>query len=307
MNEPNETPEVTPEVPAALRGVPAEKLKELEAIMQQFAQDKGVKTASGSEAVPEVQAAQRQDQRKEQEPAGTFKGTDVDWSEYNLDYNLAHLYPKAQFVNTPEGPKWAVTLDEFFTSELSLGQHGMRTKKGQALNAGEVLSEMVNSAEGWRIAAILPASLGRVGIVLQKKTTIVLPDPQRLQQGVEVAPPLDPELKVTEDAALDWMEKEGLTTPMEKDRVEGTLEERAQAQFAATDAAPRHLVKAALELNVGSMPAPVPAGQQPRPARVASTGGEPVIAGADSAADAFEQAMQGPDFDSPTQPSAFEE
>jgi hypothetical protein len=35
--------------------------------------------------------------------------------------------------------------------------------------------------------------------------------------------------------------------------------------------------------------------------------GEKVIAGADSAADAFEQAMQGPDFDSPTQPSAFEE
>jgi hypothetical protein len=102
------------------------------------------------------------------------------------------------------------------------------------------------------------------------------------------------------------MEKEGLTTAPEGEKVEGTIEERAQAQFAATDAAPRHLVKAALELNVGSIPSPAPAGQQPRPTRVDSTG-EKVIAGADSAADAFEQAMQGPDFDSPTQPSAFEE
>ncbi len=276
-------------VPDALAEVPAEKLAALKALVQQFSEGAGT-TASGSEATDETPVAK----------SGTFTGADVDWSEYDLDYNLAHLYPRAQFVETPEGPKWAVTLDEFFTNELSLGSHGKRTQKGAALNAGEVLSDMVNSAEGWRIAAILPASIGRVGIVLQKKTTIVLPDPKQLQLGTEVAAPLDPELKDTEDAALGWMEKESLTPAPESDRVEEVTEPSLVERFVQQSNDPArvpNLIKNALELNAGTVPAPVPAGQQP-PARLAGINEDVlVIAAADNAADAVGEALDGPDFE----------
>lgn len=277
-------------VPDALAEVPAEKLAALKALVQQFSEGTGT-TASGSEATDEAPVAKS-------DGKGTFTGADVDWSEYDLDYNLAHLYPRAQFVETPEGPKWAVTLDEFFTNELSLGGHGKRTQKGAALNAGEVLSDMVNSAEGWRIAAILPASIGRVGIVLQKKTTIVLPDPQPLQLGTEVAAPLDPELKDTEDAALGWMEKESLTPVPESGRVEEVTEPSLAERFVHQLNDPTRvpdLIKSALELNAGTVPAPVPAGQQPSARRGYQD--TLVIAGADTAADAVEDALAGPDFE----------
>jgi hypothetical protein len=277
-------------VPDALAEVPAEKLAALKALVQQFSEGAGT-TASGSEATDETPVAKS-------DGKGTFTGADVDWSEYDLDYNLAHLYPRAKFVETPEGPKWAVTLDEFFTNELSLGSHGKRTQKGAALNAGEVLSDMVNSAEGWRIAAILPASIGRVGIVLQKKTTIVLPDPKQLQLGTEVAAPLDPELKDTEDAALGWMEKESLTPAPESGRVEEVTEPSLAERFVQQLNDPTrvpNLIKNALELNAGTVPAPVPAGQQPPARKVDEVA--LVIAAADNAADAVEEALDGPDFE----------
>lgn len=193
-------PDVTPEpaVPAALRDVDPEKLRALKEKIKKFtASDKT--TVSGSEAPSEGAAT-----------GPVSEGKDVDWSEYDLDYNVRHLYPRAAFRETPEGPKWVVVLEEFVSSERSFGSHDQKTSSGEFKNVGQYLNEMLNSPEDWKVVSLLPTSVGRVGVLLRKATIAVLPDPKPLKKVTEVPAPADPELEREQDAALKFMTSEGL-------------------------------------------------------------------------------------------------
>lgn len=199
---------VEPTIPAALAMVDPEKLAAIREKLSKFKKkEESGTTISGSEAV------------EEDRPKGdVIDGKDVDWSEYELEFNMRHLYPKARFMNTPQGPKWVVMIDEFYSTEKEFKQHGQdcftpgsqETMK-EPRNAGEYLGDMLNSPEGWRLISMLPSSTGRIGLVLQRQAPMALPDPKEIKKTTEVDAPSDPELQRTEDAAMKFMEEEGLT------------------------------------------------------------------------------------------------
>jgi len=200
--EPNEgttDPMVEP-VPAMLANVDPAKLAAMREKMKRFMKPGG-KTISGSEAPADAPSEQ----------APTPEGKDVDWSEYDLDFSVRHLYPQAKFRMTPQGPKWVAMVDEFHSVEKSFTNHGVKTKKDEPLNLGEYLNDMLNSPEGWRVVSILPASTGRAGVLLQRAVPVVLPDPKPLKKAEEVEAPRDEELQRVEDAALAFAAGEGLT------------------------------------------------------------------------------------------------
>lgn len=190
------------EVPAELREVDPEKMAKLREKIRKFVTSEK-KTSSGSEAPVEGTPAEN--------TGSVTTGKDVDWSEYELDFSVRHLYKDATFRETPQGPKWVAMLDEFISTERDFRNYGKKTEKGELMNLGQYLSDMLNGPEGWRIVSILPTSGGRAGIMLQRTYAYVLPDPKPLKKETEVAAPTDPELQRTEDAALAFMEKEGLT------------------------------------------------------------------------------------------------
>ncbi len=206
-------------LPTALRDVNPERLAEIRAKLARFVESRG-KTVSGSEApdqapvTPPATAGVEGDK-----PTGSvMTGEDVDWSEYDLDYNVRHLYPRAAFRQTGQGPKWVAMLDEFFTTEKDTRSHGKEVNapgtvdgtEKEPQNLGEYLTQMVNGREGWRIAALLPGGTGRVSVVMQKQSPYVLPDPIPLKKDAEVAVPTEPELQQVEDSAIEFMREEGL-------------------------------------------------------------------------------------------------
>jgi hypothetical protein len=209
----DETPQVA-EVPASLAGVDAEKLAALKEKLKKF-------TARAEEQP--VEAAPTEEETK----APVNEGKDVDWSEYDLDFNVRHLYPQAKFRMTPQGPKWVVLVDEFLSTTRNFGSHGKTVKalKGdgeEPLNMGEYLGNLLNSPEGWRLVSVLPMSGGQAGIMLQRAVPVVLPDPVPLKKETEVEAPVDAELKTVEDAALDFMRTEGIDEPiLMEEEVEG--------------------------------------------------------------------------------------
>lgn len=185
---PEVTPEVTPAVelvsseggavvPDALREVDPAKLAEIREKLGRFMEKEG-KTVSGSEdpdSVPKV----------DQEGRGlgeVMKGADVDWSEYDLNFSVQHLYQRAMFRNTPQGPKWVVMLNEFYSTEKDNRSHGAKnnipgTTDGQsqeARNLGEYLTEMTNGPEGWQIGAIMPAGTGKSSVLLRRERKSVV-------------------------------------------------------------------------------------------------------------------------------------
>lgn len=190
MNEPTE--EGMPE------GMTAEQRKALLETVKQFSAEKPSeqKTISGSEAVG---------------PVGTTnKGSDVNWDEYDIPFALKERYKEAIYRETPQGPKWVVMQDEFDSSTREWGAKGAAPRKdGTHPNLGTFLNEMLNDGKGWRAIAIQPVS-GQAGVLLQRQVPYILPDPVRLQQDTEVAAPSDPELAAAEDAALSFMQSEGL-------------------------------------------------------------------------------------------------
>jgi len=192
-----------PAIPAALREVDPEKLKQLREKIKKFATNTQ-KTISGSEAPVEGTPSS--------EGTGQVTtGKDVDWSEYELEYSVRHLYKDATFRMTEQGPKWVAQIDEFHSTERDFRNYDGKTTKGEFLNLGRYLNDMLNSPEGWRLVSILPTSGGRAGVMLQRAVSIVLPDPVPLKKETEVKAPTDPEIQRTEDASLEFMEKEGLT------------------------------------------------------------------------------------------------
>lgn len=168
-------------------------------------------TTSGSEA---PQDAPRDEDPKQPGPqdARALTGRDVDWSEYGLDYNVAHLYKQAVYRETPQGPKWVAMVTDFISTTRDFRNQGKRVNapgstdksETEALNLGEYLNDMCNGREGWKIAAVMPAGQ-QCGVLLERQVPIILPDPQPLKKSEEVEAPTDQALQATEDAALAFM------------------------------------------------------------------------------------------------------
>lgn len=294
------------EVPQALREVDPAKLAEVRKKLANFIAKRGT-TVSGAEDPDSPVATEGvtpMGGTDGENPMGeTITGADVDWSEYDLDYSVRHLYPKAIFRDTPQGPKWVATLDEFFTTERAFKMHGKNVnapgttdkEHQEPLNLGEYLTQMVNGPDGWTIAAILPGSAGHAGIIMKKGTNVVLPDPQQLKKMEEVEAPKDQELASIEAAALDFAAEEGLTPPglpedeskvldQNSDEITQDLIDAKDAAVAA-DFARRALGRGAVDVEEGtgalpardsnlirraidrnraeSAPPPVPSGIQP--------------------------------------------
>jgi len=240
-----------PVVPAGLRDVDPAKLAEIREKLGRFLA-KGGKTVSGSED-PDAPAAEPTADNEGRPVGKTMTGADVDWSEYDLQYDVRHLYPRASFRETPQGPKWVAVLDEFYSTEKDARSHGKRVNMPGSVegmdkepqNLGEYLTEMTNGAEGWAIAAILPGSMGKALVVMRKQTAVVLPDPTPLKKTEEVEAPKDPELQNIEDAALAFAQDEGLTPPpMVEDNESG------EAQLAGEDLSGRFLSRAEVDVPV---------------------------------------------------------
>jgi hypothetical protein len=210
IESPGMTPdEEPPVVPIELAEVDPAKLAALREKLKKYATT-NKKTISGSEATDTATPADGTGE--------VMQGKDVDWSEYDLEFSVRHLYPQAQYRLTPQGPRWVAMADEFTSCERSFGNQDQRLKDGSYLNVAQYLNDMLNGPEGWRLVSMLPAGSGRVGVMLQHSVPIVLPEPRPLKKATEVAPPTDPELQREEDAALAFAENEGLT-PVAPDHV----------------------------------------------------------------------------------------
>ena len=225
-------------LPAALQAVDKDKMAAIREKLKKYVQTEE-KTESGSEAVVDGTPG----------TGPTDEGKDVDWSEYDLEFSVKHLYPQAKLRQTPQGPKWVYMANEFLSNELDYRNHGLKTQKGELRNLGDYLNDMMNSPDGWGLAGpITPTSLGRAGVLLHRLTPIVLPDPQPLKKETEVEPPRDPELQREEKAALDFMAQEGLTPPAPQESAElgepemNSLEAQALALNPATVKDPGPLV-----------------------------------------------------------------
>jgi hypothetical protein len=194
-----------------------EKLKALKA-------PSGVQTMSGSEAVdvPKALTAEELGGTKDAAAAQpvaekSLTGDMVDWSEYDLNYNVRHLYKKSVYRDTPEGPKWVTVIPDFLSRTRDFGSFdkqvkvpGGRADEMEWLNLAQFLKDKVNGREQWRISALMPAG-SQCGVLLEREVPLILPDPVPLKKSEEVEVPTAPELKAVEDAALAYMENEGLT------------------------------------------------------------------------------------------------
>jgi hypothetical protein len=122
----------------------------------------------------------------------------IDWSEFNLDPQIAHLYAKAQLQDTPEGPRVVCPIDlfEFETAPYS--------------KLGEIVTRRVNGGGGWKIVSVYANGSG-MGVVLFNRTAPhLLPTPDRLRTEAELPPPqTDEELAETEQLSFDWIAREG--------------------------------------------------------------------------------------------------
>lgn len=151
--------------------------------------------------------------------AGQLLGKDVDWNKFELDSNFAHFYPQAQFTVTGVGPKWVVVIDEFASWEKSYNRMGV-DGKGDPAGLGAFITSKVNSPPDsgcgpWKLAALLPGTMGNGAVVLTRKVPIVLPDPRPLETETKVDEPTEDELKEVDDAAAAWAEQ------VAKDAIDG--------------------------------------------------------------------------------------
>jgi hypothetical protein len=194
--ETNPTPAAEPEIPTFLRDMDPEARK---VVMDKLAAIKAAKVTEEATLPNMVAEAVPGEAPKPQ--GEVISGKDVDWSEYNLDFNVRHLYPEARFQNTPQGPKWVGMVDEFDSSSRDYdGKDSARLKDGSSRHLATFLGDMLNGPGGWKLISVLPTG-NRAGVLFQRATPVILPDPIRLETTTEVAAPKDEELKVVEDAA----------------------------------------------------------------------------------------------------------
>lgn len=300
------TEEIAP-IPAALKEVNPEILAALREKVKAFAANKGT-TASGSEApdtAPQV--------TEEGNPiAQVQSGRDVDWSLYDLPFELKHLYKDALYRETPQGPKWVVNLEEFYSTSCEARAHGKMVNATigsgatQPLNLGEFLTNTLAGSEGWQIGAILPTNNEKAIVLMKRPQSLVLPDPIPLKTEAEVEAPTDPELQNIEDAALEFAASEGLAAP----EIEDVGEAEAEMNFAArvvprdaveveegTNAIPARtagaLVRDALD-RAQATTVPSPAPLQPEP--IYDNAGNPTAAGVVNVREGMKNILNGPDF-----------
>jgi len=183
MSETIENP-FTPEVQAKLDALKS-RLAEREAPIEQIA----------APAVSEQAAMQAPKRRT---------GADEDWSKYDLPNNLAHFYPRAIEVETQDGPQWVYVHTQFYSRDCNIGAEGSRDKKGVPINLGEFLTYKLMSNEGWKISGIIPATLGRCAVLLERQNPISLPQPRLLQTTTPVAAPTEGEIDEFDAASEAW-------------------------------------------------------------------------------------------------------
>jgi hypothetical protein len=128
----------------------------------------------------------------------------IDWSTFNLDPGIAHLYPKSRLEETPEGPRFVALIDVFEFVTDSYKKLGGR------------VTDMVNGSERWRIATVYGNGSGFGVVMFTRTVPMVLPVPEKLKTEAELPPPqTDEELAAAEKAALNWIAKEGQVTEAE--------------------------------------------------------------------------------------------
>jgi hypothetical protein len=296
-----------------------DKMAALKEKLKKFAPASEQKTLSGAEAVEAAPAPENQ---------RALTGRDVDWSAYNLDFNVAHLYANAVYRDTPQGPHWVAMVTDFWSTQRDFRNHGKKVnapgsndgKETEALNLGEYLNDMVNGREQWKIAAVMPAGTGACGLLLERQVPIILPDPQPLKTKEEVAAPTNQDLKATEDAALEFMAENGLdsgasvgddTTSAASEDIakeiglrpieRGTDEyERALAELDEDGAVVERRtskISQAIDLNrATTVPAPVEKGIQDAPIENPVIGGAPNAAAGYSAAADLLRALNDPKY-----------
>ncbi len=122
-------------------------------------------------------------------------GLKPDWSKFNLDPSIAHLYAQSEIYKG----QIVVLLDEFeFVSD-------------SWRKLGPTVSSLVNGPDRWNIATVLPNGAGMGAVMLRKQTPMLLPFPQPLETEAQMPDlPTDPELDVVEQDAIAWMKEQGL-------------------------------------------------------------------------------------------------
>lgn len=183
-------------------------------------------------------------------PAETSDGmmNEVDWSLFDLNPDLAHLYPKATLREVKGEQRWVVMLDVFEFDTLPYSKLGKR------------VTERVNGAERWRIATVYANGAGMGAVLFTRLAPMVLPDPIPLKTDADVPPPpTDSELEEAERKALDWVTREGQAQE-ESDPVIPEVNDSAQevndsftipvdSEPPVTDNTRVDLVSQALEIN----------------------------------------------------------
>lgn len=227
MNEDTAAEQTETPLPAALTALSPEQRAALAAAAARMTSSKK-QTISGSEAPVDGAPAENEGE--------TATGKDVDWSEYDLPYNLKHLYPQATVRMTEKGPKWVVMITEFRSTERSFKQFDRPVNSPyrdrsnnvlqEPLNLGEYLNDMLNGPEDWHLVSVMPSGMGSVGVLLRRQVPTLLPDPVRLKQTTEVAAPRDVELTRMEEAALDFAASEGALADEENEAPQGRSLER---------------------------------------------------------------------------------
>jgi hypothetical protein len=276
------------------------------------------KTTSGSEAPPEAGEPDVPGAVDTSAGSRPLTGADVDWSEYQLDFNVAHLYKKAVLRDTPEGPKWIAMVVDFLSVTRDFNNHGKFVKQvgnpalQEPLNLGEFLKDRVNGRDQWRIAAVMPAG-SQCGLLLEREVPVVLPDPEPLKKKEEVEAPTDKQLQNVEDAALTFMAEQkevdkvpaveddnGSPEPVslrpiergtpEHEQAVAQLDENGGLQARAGAGVSRALATARAE------EVPAPQGPQPEAVENPLLGGEKVPAAGYSAAQDILRALSDPNF-----------
>lgn len=202
-------------------------------------------------------------------------GKDVDWSDFDLDPNLAHLYPVAKFIPMLEGPKWVALLEviEFESAPYKVSK--AEQKQGKE-SLGDLTTKRVNGGERWRIATVFASGPGFGVVMFTRTVQIVLPDPRQLRSEAELpAVQTDAELQSVEDTALGWIEGQGQKQDEQADILTDLVNLTPAEIAAARPHADERLFKDGADYTREQAAANAEAIEAPSPEQVAGAGLNP--------------------------------
>jgi len=197
----------------------------------------------------------------EDAPKKQLVGADVDWSDFDLDPNYAHLYPRSEFTVTGQGPKWVVVIDEFESFEKPYNGQGV-DKKGTPKGLGAFVTSMLNMPPDsgcgpWKLAAFLPATMGNGAVIFQRKVPVILPDPKVLEKETKVEAPTENENAEVDAAAAAWAaEGEDAETAATLEVAEQVMIDNAGALAALAEGHSEDIVEAARDIAAGIIDGP---------------------------------------------------